>query len=104
MEDIEILKKLTGENDADLLQALFDDASSFVLGYTNRTRMIDALRKPTRDLAIIAYNRRGTEGEKARSAAGESYTFNDFPGTISGVLDRYRLARIGGKTYEAKGE
>ena len=57
-----------------------------------------------RDLALIAYNRRGTEGEKSRSEGGESYSFDDAPKQIYDILNRYRLARVGGKAYEASGE
>lgn len=104
MEDIETLKKLTGEEDIDLLDILLKDAQERVLGYTGRTKMIDSLRKPARDLAVIAYNLRGTEGEESRSAAGENSKFNDLPKSVVSVLNRYRLARIGGKTYEAKSD
>ena len=44
----------------------------------------------------------GTEGEKSRSEGGESYTFEDAPKQIYDTLNRYRLARVGGKTYEAE--
>lgn len=102
MEEIERLKTMTGESDVELLSLLLDDAESFVLSYTNRSRLITPLLRPVRDLALIAYNRRGTEGETGRSEGGESYSFDVAPKYIYDVLDRYRLARIGGKTHEAK--
>lgn len=100
--DLERLQVLTGEKDEDLLTVLLDDAEEFVLAYTNRTRLIPALEKPVRDLAVIALNRIGTEGESGRSEAGESYSFDDAPKQIYDILNRYRLARVGGKTYEYK--
>lgn len=102
MDDLEKLKRLTGENDEILLSLLLEEAESYVLSYTNRTRMIPALRKTVRDLAIIALNRMGTEGESGRSEGGESYSFDNAPKQIYDILNRYRLARVGGKTYEAK--
>ncbi len=104
MEDIEKLKKLTGESDEDLLSLLLEDAKEFVLSYTNRTELPPALQKTVRDLAVIALNRMGTEGESGRSEGGESYSFENAPKHIYDVLDRYRLARIGGRTYETKKE
>lgn len=98
--DMDILCKLTGEKDTDLLQILLDDAESFVLAYTNRTKIPEQLKKTVRDLAVIAYHRRGTEGEKGRSEGGESYTFDDAPKQIYDVLSRYRLARVGGHVFE----
>ena len=104
MDNTEKLKKLTGESDWELLSLLLKDAEEFVLAYTNRSRLIPQLNKPVFDLALIAYNRRGTEGESGRSGGGESYSFDNAPKQIYDVLNRYRLARVGGKTYEVKTE
>ena len=94
-EDIKKLKILTGEKNEELLSVLLDEAEAFVLSYTNRKQLRTGLEKAVRDLAVIALNRMGTEGEKSRSEGGESYTFED-------ALNRYRLARVGGKIYEAE--
>lgn len=104
MTELEKLKKMTGEKDEGLLQILLEDAEAFVLSYTNRTHLVSGLDmdKAVRDLAVIALNRMGTEGEAARTGSGESYTFNDAPKQIYDVLNRYRLARVGGKTFEAE--
>ena len=104
MTETEKLKKLTGESDTELLSLLLDDAQEFVLSYTNRTEIVTGLQKTVRDLAVIALNRMGTEGESSRSEGGESYSFENAPKHIYDVLDRYRLARIGGRTYETKKE
>lgn len=104
VSDIEKLKILTGESDEALLSLLLEDAKEFVLGYTGRMVMAPGLEKTVRDLAVVAYNRRGTEGESSRSGGGESYSFDAAPRHIYDVLDRYRLARIGGRAYEAKTE
>lgn len=60
------------------------------------------LEKPVRDLAVIALNRMGTEGENSRSEGGETYNFNDAPKQIFDTLNRYRICRVGGKVYENK--
>lgn len=104
MTDIEKMKKLTGESDEALLSLLLEDATAFVLSYTGRTKIVTGLEKAVRDLAVIAFNRIGTEGEASRSGGGESYNFDNAPKHIYDTLDRYRLARIGGRTYEAKTE
>ena len=94
MTELEKLKKMTGEKDEGLLQILLEDAEAFVLSYTNRTHLVSGLDKAVRDLAVIALNRMGTEGEAARTGSGESYTFNDAPKQIYDVLNRYRLAHL----------
>jgi len=104
MTETEKLKKLTGESDTELLSLLLDDAQEFVLSYTNRTEIVTGLQKTVRDLAVIALNRMGTEGESGRSEGGESYSFENAPKHIYDVLDRYRLVRIGGRTFETKKE
>ena len=102
MTEIEKLKRLTGERDEVLLQILLDDAEQFVLSYTGRTRIVTGLEKAVRDLAVIALNRMGTEGESSRSEGGESYSFDSAPSQIYDVLNRYRIARVGGVVYEAQ--
>lgn len=104
MTEIQKLKLLTGESDETLLSLLLSDAEEFILSYTNRTELPDVLKKTVRDLAVIALNRRGTEGESGRSEGGESYSFDAAPKPIYDVLDRYRLAGVGGRRYEAKKE
>ena len=104
MTELEKLKKLTGEKDDELLQILVEDATAWVLAYTNRTRLVSGLDKTVRDLAVIALNRMGTEGEAARTGSGESYTFEDAPRQIYDILNRYRLARVGGVAHETQTE
>lgn len=102
MDQLQILQKMTGESDTDLLSLLLQDAETFVLSYTNRSRMIPPLEKTVRDIAVISLNRMGTEGESGRSEGGESYSFESMPNHIYSILNRYRLARVGGVTHEAK--
>lgn len=97
---IDKLKLLTGEEDEGLLSLLLEDAEAFVLAYTNRTHLVKGLEKPVRDLAVIALNRMGTEGEAGRSEAGENYSFDDAPKQIYDTMDRFRLARVGGHAHE----
>ena len=99
-DNLSKLKVLTGEGDDKLLSLLLSDAEEYVLAYTCRTHLVPQLEKPVRDLALIAYNRLGTEGETGRSEGGGSYSFDNAPKQIYDVLNRFRLARIGGKAYE----
>lgn len=104
MTDFERIKILTGERDEELAEVVLEDATDWVLAYTGRKKMIPELKKTVRDLAVIAINRMGTEGESSRTGAGESYNFDNAPKQIYDVLNRYRLARVGGVTYEAEKE
>lgn len=104
MTDLEKLKKLTGESDDTLLSLLLEDAEEFLLNETNRTWLPDRLQKVKRDLAVIAYNRLGTEGEASRTEAGESYTFENLPAHIRSAINKNRIARCGGYAHEAQQE
>lgn len=101
-KNIEILQKLTGEKDDELLEILLTDAESFVLSYTNRSILVPGLERTVRDLVVVSLNRMGTEGESGRSDGGESYSFDSAPKHIYDILNRYRLARVGGKFHENK--
>lgn len=92
---------LTGETEESLITQLVNDAKSWCLAYTGRTRVPDVLFwNVIGTLAIIEYNRLGTQGESARSEGGESYTFETAPQNIISILNRYRLARAGGAYHE----
>lgn len=104
MTDFERIRVLTGERDEELVEVVLEDATDWVLAYTGRKKMIPELKKTVRDLAVIAINRMGTEGESSRTGSGESYNFDNAPKQIYDVLNRYRLARVGGVTYEAEKE
>lgn len=104
MTDLEKLKMLTGEKDEALLTVLLEEAADLAVSYTNRKQVTAGMSKAIRDLAVIAYNRMGTEGENSRSGGGESYSFDSAPKHIYDTLDRYRLARVGGRMYEAETE
>lgn len=87
-------------NKENLVDQLVEDATAFAEAYTNRTSVPDGLLTTVGDIAIWKYNRLGTEGESSRSEGGESYTFESLPQSICGIMNLYRLARVGGKAYE----
>ncbi len=102
MGDIVWLKARTGESDERLLISLLEDARSFVLLETNRTYIPEKLVGLPRRIALIDYNRLGTEGEKGRTEGGESYTFDDLPESIQRQIRSARIARCGGHAFEKK--
>ncbi len=104
MTNLEKLEILTNESDEELLSLLLSNAEEYVLAETNRTVVPDKLQGAVRDLALIAYNRLGTEGENSRTEAGESYSFDNAPVHIRKAINRFRIARCGGVAHEAKQE
>lgn len=104
MTDAEMLKKITGESDEELLGLLLQMAEDKVLSLTNRTKMIYPLKPAVRDWAVIAYNRLGMQGEASRSEGGISSAFVEVPKDIQDAIVRYRLGRVNGHAYEKKSD
>ena len=100
MTDLEMLKKITGEGDEELLSLLLSMAEEKVLSLANRKKMIYPLKPAVREWATVAYNRMGMQGETSRSEGGISSAFAEIPKDIETVIKRYRLGRIGGHAYE----
>ena len=104
MTDLEMLKKITGESDNDLLSLLLQMAEGEILSLTNRSKMTEKLKPAVRKWALIAYNRMGMEGETSRSEGGISSSFVEIPKEIQDAIKRYRLGRVCGHAYEGKNE
>ena len=99
---IELLKKLTGEEDTQLLMLLQTRATNLILSETNRTSLTSALNLLIPEVAIELYNRSGSEGEQSRSEGGISVTYGE-NGLSMGLLQRirmHRLARVAGHVFE----
>lgn len=97
-EQLKTLKLLLGLSDSTqdaLLTVLLQNAENAVLSYTRRTVLPDALCAQVVQLALVAYNRMGAEGETARSEGGISQSFDDdMPESVRRILNRYIKARV----------
>ncbi len=100
MTDLEILKKITGESDEELLSLLLQMSEEKILVMTNRSKIIYPLKPAVREWVIIAYNRLGMEGESSRSEAGISSSFIEIPKDIDAAIKQYRIVRVNGHAYE----
>ena len=102
-QDRQIVETLTGCSDSALITVLLAEAAARILGLCGRTHMIDELAPAVRELAVVMYNRMGSEGRSSRSDSeiGISSNFVDIPDTILQQIQRYRLARVGGDYHEA---
>lgn len=80
MEQLEKLKLKLGitDNSQDaLLQVRLDDAADFITAITNTEDVPHKLLSTQEELAIIAYNKQGIEGQISHSEGGISRTFED---------------------------
>jgi hypothetical protein len=76
-----------------LFGQLVDDAAAWAEEYCSRDSIPDGLLRSVGDLAVVAFNRIGTEGESGRSEGGESYSFEEAPRYIYDNLKRFRLVK-----------
>lgn len=88
---VEKLKVRLNEEDTALLEQLLEDAEAEILDYCNRDVLLPRMLGLQRELAIIYYNRLGSEGESSRSEGGVSVSYStDIPENIKRRLNTYR--------------
>lgn len=75
----------------DLLATLLEDAESEILDYCNRDTLPLRAEGLQRELAIIYYNRQGSEGEASRSEGGVSVSYStEIPEAIKNRLNSFK--------------
>ena len=104
MTEKDMVKKITGETDDELIELLLQMAEEKVLALTNRTKLINNLKPAVRQWAIIEYNRLGMQGEASRSEGGISSSFVEIPKEIQDAICRYRLGRVNGYAHEKESD
>ena len=80
LETLKIRLGISDEKQDGLLAVLLDSAEDTILDVIGRDEMPARLISVQTELAVIAYNRQGAEGETARSEGGISRSFvSDLP-------------------------
>ena len=88
---VEKLKVRLNEEDTVLLEQLLEDAETEILDYCNRDVLLPRMLGLQRELAIIYYNRLGSEAESSRSEGGITVSYStDIPENIKRRLNSYR--------------
>ncbi len=78
----------------DLLEELLGAAGALIVAYTGRKAVPEQLVPAQLQLAVIQYNRLGTEGERSRREGGMTLQFLDLPDRITQQLRAYRVGRV----------
>ena len=87
---IDKLKVRLNEEDTALLEQLLEDAETEILDYCNRDVLLPRMIGLQRELAIVYYNRLGSEGESSRSEGVSVSYSTDIPENIKRRLNSYR--------------
>ncbi len=73
------------------MEQLLEDAEFEILDYCNRDVLLPRMLGLQRELAIIYYNRLGSEAESSRSEGGITVSYStDIPENIKRRLNSYR--------------
>lgn len=84
-----VLSKLPGTPDETYVQSLIDDAEILVLNQTNQEELNPVLGVVVAHIAVLAFNRKGTEHLQSESYSGVSSTFmDDLTPTMRTVINR----------------
>ena len=89
-------RRIPDATDDALLRNLLSDAERYILAYTGREELPEALEGLVIELAAILYNRLGMEGETAHSEGGVSWSAELLPEHLRRVMNPYRLAKAVG--------
>lgn len=107
MSQLEKLKVRLGIKDDkqdDLLNTILEDAESEILDCTNRDKLPSKAEGLQSKLAIIYYNRIGSEGENSRSEGGVSVSYStEIPEDIRlrlSVFKNLKAVRIANENKE----
>lgn len=77
--------------DINLAFQLLEDAEAEILDFCNRSALLKKMEPLQRELAIIYYNRMGSEGESSRSEGGVSVSYStEIPESLKARLISYR--------------
>ena len=90
----ERIRAMMPEVPQEMLEVLMLDAKDMICAYTRRASVPEALEGAQVRLAMILYNRMGTEGETSHSEGGVSRTMEGMPAEIEKQLKPYRLAVV----------
>ena len=102
LERFKLLAGITDDSQDGLITALLSDAADSVRDYIGRDEVPVRLVSVQVQLAVIAYNKRGAEGESSRSEGGISQSFDGLPPELLARLKNY--PRKAGVLYTADTE
>jgi hypothetical protein len=78
-----------------LLTQILEDAEAEILDHTNRTVLLPKMEPLQRELAIIYYNRIGSEGVTSQSQGGVSVSYStDIPEDIRKRIQQYVRLKV----------
>lgn len=91
LEKLKIRLEIKDTTQDELFNMVLEDTETEILDYCNRDVLLPRMLGLQRELAIVYYNRLGSEGESSRSEGGVSVSYStDIPENIKRRLNSYR--------------
>lgn len=108
LDRLKIMLDITDGSQDNKLSVILDTAKDTILDATGRDVLPDRLQSECVELAVIIYNRQGTEGNSSRSEGGISESYIDgLPQHIIKRLKAYpkkaRMMKIASENTESDG-
>lgn len=95
LEKLKLRLGISSDKEDLVLELILEDAKAEIIDYCRIEEFSNILEPLQRELAIIYFNRQGTEGEVSRSEGGISISYGtDIPENLKARLNRYRKARV----------
>lgn len=98
MSQLEKLKTRLGITDSSqdaLLESILEDVGADMLAITNRTELLPGMSSLQIKIAIIEYNKQGSEGMSSDSQGGKSQSWIDgLPNDVQSTLTSFRRLKV----------
>lgn len=101
LERLKLRLNITDTSQDALLEGILEDVEADILAYTNRSELLPAMNSLQIKVAIIEYNKQGSEGMASDSQGGKSQSWIDgLPQDIKSTLTAFRRLKV--SNYAAK--
>lgn len=95
LEKLKVRLGIVGEEQDNLLQAILEDVEWEMLAFTNRSELTTAMNSLQIKIAIIEYNKQGSEGMSSDSQGGKTQSWIDgLPSDVKTSLIGFRKLRL----------
>ncbi len=95
IEKLKIRLGITDTSQDSLLQLILDEIEQQILAYTNRDKLLPTMENMQIKMAIIEYNKQGSEGMNSTSQGGVSQSWIDgYPKDIQDTLTTFRRLKV----------
>ena len=78
-----------------LLESILEDVEADMLAFTNRSELLPSMSSLQIKIAIIEYNKQGSEGMSSDSQGGKSQSWIDgLPNDVQSTLTSFRRLKV----------